>query len=211
MSRTFVQDIRTACPYDPIVGNRDALLVGAKSCLLEKGYARTTARDIAAASGVSLAAIGYHFGSKEALLNAAMIEATNEWSEALERALVTEIGSDATPLERFETVWTAVIESLNGHRPLFAAQFEIFAQIDSTPEIRHFMSDAQAKARIGLAALLQDIDPAVDPERARQVGGFYQALLAGVLVAWLTDPERAPSGRDLADALRTIVADVSAH
>ena len=36
--------------------------------MLEKGYARTTARDIASAAGVSLAAIGYHFSSKEALL-----------------------------------------------------------------------------------------------------------------------------------------------
>ncbi len=36
----------------------------------DKGYARTTARDIATAAGVSLAAIGYHFGSKEELLEA---------------------------------------------------------------------------------------------------------------------------------------------
>ncbi|MGH3648185.1 MAG: TetR/AcrR family transcriptional regulator, partial [Micromonosporaceae bacterium] len=51
------------------MGNREALLEGAKRCFHEKGYARTTARDIAQASGVSLAAIGYHFGSKEALMN----------------------------------------------------------------------------------------------------------------------------------------------
>ena len=29
------------------MGNREALLEGAKRCLLEKGYSRTTARDIA--------------------------------------------------------------------------------------------------------------------------------------------------------------------
>ncbi|MGH3910201.1 MAG: TetR/AcrR family transcriptional regulator, partial [Pseudonocardiaceae bacterium] len=69
------------------MGNREALLAGAKQCLYEKGYGRTTARDIAAASGVSLAAIGYHFGSKEALLNAALMQATMEWGEELERAL----------------------------------------------------------------------------------------------------------------------------
>jgi len=58
------------------MGNREELLVGAKRCLREKGLSRTTARDLSAASGVSLAAIGYHFGSKEALLSQAMIEAT---------------------------------------------------------------------------------------------------------------------------------------
>ena len=54
------------------MGNREALIEGAKTCLMEKGYNRTTARDIATAAGVSLAAIGYHFGSKDDLMNEAM-------------------------------------------------------------------------------------------------------------------------------------------
>ena len=84
-----------------IMGNREALLAGAKRCLIEKGYARTTARDIAAASGVSLAAIGYHFGSKEALMNQAIYEFVGEWGEEVQRALRTEEAQDAKPLKRF--------------------------------------------------------------------------------------------------------------
>ncbi len=58
------------------MGNREDLLAGARRCLFEKGYSCTTVRDIAtAAGGVSMAAIGYHFGSKEALLNEALAEA----------------------------------------------------------------------------------------------------------------------------------------
>jgi AcrR family transcriptional regulator len=38
------------------------------------GYARTTARDIVAASGTNLASIGYHYGSTQALLNAAVVK-----------------------------------------------------------------------------------------------------------------------------------------
>ncbi len=52
------------------MGNRDDLLDGAVRCLRDKGWARSTVRDIAAAAGVSHAAIGYHFGSREALLTA---------------------------------------------------------------------------------------------------------------------------------------------
>jgi hypothetical protein len=40
------------------------------------------------------------------------------------------------------------------------------------------------------------------------VGSFYQALMSGVMVQWLIDPERAPSGRDLAEALRMILGSV---
>jgi len=52
--------------------HRDQLVKGAIKCLQTKGYAHTTARDIAAASGANLASIGYHFGSTQALLNTAV-------------------------------------------------------------------------------------------------------------------------------------------
>ncbi|MGH8881492.1 MAG: TetR/AcrR family transcriptional regulator, partial [Stackebrandtia sp.] len=51
------------------MGNRQQLLDAAKQCLFDKGYERTTVRDISDLAGVSKAAIGYHFGSKEALMN----------------------------------------------------------------------------------------------------------------------------------------------
>ncbi|MEE2048041.1 helix-turn-helix domain-containing protein, partial [Nocardiopsis tropica] len=58
------------------MSQRDDLLAGARKCLVEKGYGKTTARDIAAASGAHLASIGYHFGSKDNLMNAAVLEAS---------------------------------------------------------------------------------------------------------------------------------------
>ena len=51
------------------MGQREDLLTAAKKLLVEKGYHRTTARDIAAASGAHLGSIGYHYGSKDALMN----------------------------------------------------------------------------------------------------------------------------------------------
>ena len=190
------------------MGNREDLLAGAKRCLYEKGYARTTARDIAAASGVSLAAIGYHFGSKEALLNAARIEAIGEWWNELARVLAADADPDASPMERFEAIWTKAIELFAAHRPLWVASFEMLAQIDQAPEVRAAVAEAQQRARLGLAALFHGLDPALDEKAAWVVGSFYLALLPGVMAQWLIDPEHAPSGRDLAEALRTIAADV---
>ncbi|CAM5312755.1 hypothetical protein SALBM135S_06103 [Streptomyces alboniger] len=48
------------------------LLEGAKRCLLAKGFVRTTARDIVVV-GTNLASIGYHYGSKDALLVEAFV------------------------------------------------------------------------------------------------------------------------------------------
>jgi AcrR family transcriptional regulator len=187
------------------MGNREDLLAGARRCLYEKGYAHTTARDIAAASGTSLAAIGYHFRSTKALLNEALIEATREWGEELERALDVEVAPDAGLLERFEAVWTRVIASFTTHRQLWATQLEVVTQIEQTPELREQLAEGLEQARLGLAELIQRIDP--DDPAAKLVGSFYQALLTGVLVQWLIDPEHAPSGRDLAEALRVIAAE----
>jgi AcrR family transcriptional regulator len=191
------------------MGNREDLLAAAKRLLYEKGYARTTARDLTAASGVSLAAIGYHFGSKEALLNAARLEALGEWANELGRALAPGTDPDASPMERFEAIWTTVIESFAAHRPLWAASFELMAQIDQAPEVRAAVADAQEQARLGLAALFHHLDPTLEERSAWAVGSFYLALLSGVMAQWLIDPEHAPSSRDLAQALQTIVADVS--
>src|SRR2546430_13970273 len=88
--------------------HRDQLIKGAMKCLQTKGYARTTARDIAAASEANLASIGYHFGSKEALLNEAMIRlfARRDWQVG-EKTLAA---AGATPLERLAAMFNAVGE-----------------------------------------------------------------------------------------------------
>jgi AcrR family transcriptional regulator len=190
------------------MGNREDLLAGAKRCLYEKGYAHTTARDIAAASGVSLAAIGYHFRSKEALLNAALFEVIGDWGKELERAMAVDVPPGAAPLERFERYWARVIESFMTHRPVWAATLEIVAEIDRVPEVRQLIADGLQDGRTAWARLLQNVDAAVEGQKAQAVGSFYQALLSGVLIQWMVDPARAPSARDLSDALRTVAASV---
>jgi AcrR family transcriptional regulator len=187
-----------------LMGHREQLLEGAKKCLLEKGFARTTARDIVAASDTNLGSIGYHFGTKDALMNAALVQATEDWGAELGQALAADIDPEATPLERFETTWTRVIGMFEEHRPLWVAQFEIFSHLQHSPEMRPYFSAAQETARRGLATILQLIDPTSDERSVRSVGSFAFAMLIGVIAQWLVDPEKAPNGRDLAEAIRAI-------
>jgi AcrR family transcriptional regulator len=189
------------------MGNRDALLAGAKRCLNEKGYARTTVRDLASAANVSMAAIGYHFGSREALLNTALIEANEEWGETLAKTLQVETPPDASPAERFELIWQRVIEGFPAHRRMWAMTFEAWSQPDLDPDVRTQLAHALELARIGLANLFQGLDDPAD-ERTRAVGTVHQALLSGVMLQWLLDPDRAPSGADLIRGLREIATDV---
>ena len=193
------------------MGNREALLDAAKRCLFEKGYANTTARDIATSAGTSLAAIGYHYGSTEALLNAAMIEAMGEWGEQLAVTLAQEApddadDKDADALAGFERFWTRVIESFEGQRKIWAASFELFALVDRVPELRRQLAEANEEARLGLGEVFGGLDPATDLARTRAVGSFYQALISGIVAQWLIDPERAPTAGEITEGLRIVAA-----
>jgi hypothetical protein len=103
-----------------------------------------------------------------------------------------------------------VIETFGTQKELWAATFDLFGQMDRVPGVREQLADGLQGGRLFLAELLQDADPAADERTAWLVGSLYQALLSGLAVQWLVDPDRAPSGRDLAEALRTIADDLSA-
>jgi AcrR family transcriptional regulator len=184
------------------VGNREALLAGAKRCLADKGFARTTSRDIANTAGVSLAAIGYHFGSTVALLNTALIEAMGEWGDELGGVLADSVGVADDPLPRFEAVWTRVVEAFDAHRPLLVASIEALAQVDRSPEVRASLADGLRQGREGLAELFGT----PDDDLRRPVGSFLQALMTGVITQWIVDPASAPSGPEIAQALRRLCA-----
>jgi AcrR family transcriptional regulator len=190
------------------MGNREALIEGAKTCLKEKGYSRTTARDIATAAGVSLAAIGYHFGSKEALMNEAMRQALHEWGAEVGAAMAGGTGSDADAREQFVETWRLAVGTMSNPstRALWTTQFEVLSLGAHMPELLRDLSKLQRDAREGVASLFGAVDPDADQGTVQLVGSFFQALLLGVVVLWLFDPDKAPSGEDLAKAIDLVSA-----
>ena len=55
--------------YDPVIETKTKILDTAERLFGERGYSATSLRDIVAGAGVNLAAVHYHFGSKEELLD----------------------------------------------------------------------------------------------------------------------------------------------
>ncbi|RZS45064.1 TetR family transcriptional regulator [Herbihabitans rhizosphaerae] len=191
------------------MGNREDLLAGAKRCLLENGYARTTARDIATTSGVSLAAIGYHFGSKEALLHAALTEIVGaEIGEEITDAIKRTDRRD-TAIQRFETMWRQLIESFPKHRPLLVASMERLAQLEHVPAVRESLADGQRRSIDTIAELFRDTHH-LDDQDAHAVSALSYALLNGIMFMWLTDPETTPDAHTLRRALTALAETPSA-
>jgi AcrR family transcriptional regulator len=186
------------------MSNRDDLLAGAKKCLLEKGYSRTTARDIAQASGVSLAAIGYHFGSKDALMNEAMFQAIGEWGDRLEETFA-KAGPELSARERFARVFDDLSATFDENHALWMASFELIVQIDHIPGAREMFRKAIPEARTGLADLILGIpEDQVDRDLELGAGAVLYSLMAGMLIQRFADTERTPAGADLARGLRQL-------
>jgi AcrR family transcriptional regulator len=195
------------------MGNREALIEGAKTCLKEKGYSRTTARDIATAAGVSLAAIGYHFGSKEALMNEAMGQALDEWGAEVAETMTADLSADVSARERFVATWRQAVETLSSpsSRALWITQYEVLSLGAHRPELLQELSKQQGEAREGLATLFGAADENTEPAQVQLVGTFLQALVLGVIALWLFDPSKAPSGEDLAKAIQSVSAQLGSE
>lgn len=180
-------------------GHREALLDGARRCLLERGYARTTARDLVAASGTNLASIGYHFGSKEALLHRAMRDCFDEYIRQIGQFVFADPG--ATPLQRIRASWVALVETFDEHRPLLVAYVEALAQSERAPTLRAELADCYERLRATVADMVHAAVGGLPEATARQVASFLIAVYDGLQVQWLLDPRRAPTADELFGAL----------
>ncbi|MFD9479188.1 MULTISPECIES: TetR/AcrR family transcriptional regulator [Streptomyces] len=181
------------------MGHREDLLEGAKKCLAEKGFVRTTARDIVSASGTNLASIGYHYGSKDALLTQAFIGLMEEWGAVFQDGLAGEDGS----LERFRALWEGVLAQHEKSGPVWAASLEVALGRDQRPELRAMLAASQAEGRRGLISMLTGTpEDQLDERDVRTLGGFYQALLNGLMIQWLFDPESAATAEEFTEGMR---------
>jgi AcrR family transcriptional regulator len=166
--------------------------------------ARTTARDIVAASGTNLGSIGYHYGSTQALMNAAMLAAMDEWGQTVAAALAD--GHDDEP-DRLVRFWRRVIGTVTSHRALWVASIEAMVQSEHAPELRAQLADGIEQGRSGMAALLTGIaEDELDEATVRGLGSIQMALMSGVIVQWLADPRTAPSPEQVVAGLRAMAA-----
>ncbi|ORV47335.1 TetR family transcriptional regulator [Mycolicibacter engbaekii] len=161
------------------MGNREDLLEGAKRCLVERGWANTTVRDIAAAAGVSHAAIGYHFGSRERLLVQALLEELDELD-----ARMAADGDSAAAVDR----WQAVLESFATDKALWTSHLEAIVQAQRNDELRARLAEGQRRARTEMG------------------GSVALAVVLGLMIQSLIDPDSAPTAGEAIAELRQMSA-----
>jgi AcrR family transcriptional regulator len=116
---------------DP-ASTRDRLIEGTLATLKARGLHATTSREIAKASGVNLAGITYHFGSKEELVARALLQAIRGW---IEPALAI-LRQDIHPALRMIGAIQALQDSFERARDMLPVYLEALVQAPRTDTLR---------------------------------------------------------------------------
>lgn len=183
------------------MGNREDLLAGARECLLDKGYLQTTARDIAQASGVSLAAIGYHFGTKEALLQQAMMEMNAEWMQRILEFVASRTPTDGPDIEQFRDMFALMIKSSEFDKRLLQVSVETLLNVDPSAMVVPHLEAGMKCAQDSLLTCLGFDAINLDENDRQRLGATLHAMMMGVRVMHAIKPHAAPGADDLAMAM----------
>lgn len=191
------------------MGNREDLLTGARQVILERGVAKATARDIASAAGVSLAAIGYHFGSKEELLTAALMESLGSGIGDEMESVVQQTA--ALPLlEGFAALWNRMPEVFAAHREALLASLENSVRVLRDPQASRALADAAGEGSLGIAEHLRAARPDLSDADVAAVAQLDFVLVQSLGILWLMNPDALPTGDQLARAVAVLAADAPA-
>jgi AcrR family transcriptional regulator len=183
----------------PQHSNRSALIQGTLRCLESLPAERVTARAIAEASGANLASITYHFGSKDDLVAAAIIEGLDRWLGDMAKAL--EQLPDASPVERFGRAARWIEATRKRHRGLAVNFLSAMARAQHEPRIRESLTAGFFRTRATLATVLG----LGSDQAGHDASGLLLALFDGLLFQTLLDPSLAIEGRRMTRAQRRLL------
>jgi len=182
------------------------LLEAAKRLIGQRGYAGTSVRDLVAASGTNLAAVNYHFGSRDELLRQAVLESFLEWTNRLGEAARAD--ADAGPVDQLLASVHAMLGDLGDTEPMFASFLEAVLQARRSPELREELADhsAEQRRRVGELVVGGQGDRPIPPRMVEVIASLLIAVTDGLLLQSVLDPGAVPTGDELAMLARGITA-----
>jgi AcrR family transcriptional regulator len=157
---------------------RERLLDTAERLFAEHGFAATSLRTLTEAAGANVAAVNYHFGSKEGLLRAvverAMTSVNGERLRLLEELRASGHKPTAEELVRAFVVTGASLVERSGERGPAVARFLGRVMFETDPAIRRLFGNEVALVEGQYLDALQSALPQLPPE---EVAFRYRAMV----------------------------------
>jgi AcrR family transcriptional regulator len=186
-------------------GTRAELLEATEACLAEHGLAGTTSRAIAARAGANLAAITYHFGSKDALVAEALLASVRRWLDPV----LTVLRSEGEPAERTVRAVAALQSSLADARATLPLHLSALTTAPRNPALRAGLDELLGEVHELLAGQIADqvasgyLPPWIDPGA---MAHLLVAMADGIALHAVLQPEAVDPGALVAQALALLLA-----
>ncbi|HEY1830950.1 MAG TPA: helix-turn-helix domain-containing protein [Acidimicrobiales bacterium] len=157
-----------------VMGTRERILEVAMELFTEKGYDKTSLREIAERLGFTKAALYYHFESKEDILRALHMRLHEFGRDAL-----MGLGPEPVTLEQWEELTDGLIEQMIAQRPIFMLHERNQAAVES------LHSDAHDADHEDLQAAFTRVfnDKRVPIENRVKMASAFGALVGGLFVS----------------------------
>lgn len=126
----------TPAPVEVDSATRDRILLEAARLFRHHGYAATTLREVADASGIKAGSIYYHFESKDQILGEVLDKGIQVVTDAV-RQRVDALPADATARQRLAAAIEGHLWGLLHHGDFTSANIRIYGQIPTTAKNRH--------------------------------------------------------------------------
>jgi AcrR family transcriptional regulator len=165
--------------------SRERILQAATELFARHGYAGTSVDRLARRSGIAKTAIYHHFGSKERLLAAVLEQAATTWIEGISQA-ARQSGEPGDRLDRALAGMRLLLEE----KPWILNLLQILALevAGERPEVRATLQAIVQRAKGAIVSGMRDV-LGIDLPRADAVAGAILALLDGVALGRLIDPD----------------------
>ena len=158
---------------------KDRLLDAAVVCLQRQGYAATTARDIASEADANLRSIGYHYGSTQGLLLAAI---SANWRRWLQPLIVAASCNDRAPQERLRDGMALFLSTLSENAPMVNAWLEAVTLASRDTALRTTLAENQRQFRAALARTLAEAGQVDAESRAAAIITVCDGLVVRFLL-----------------------------
>jgi len=189
--------------YDEVMSaqrsSRSALLEATVSCLGRMPLEQLSARTLAQESGANLASIGYHYGSKDGLVTAAVVESLDRWLDSIGARLAL-VDPDTKPATRFHQAAAAVDRTRTEQDAVARSFVAALARGLHDDVVAGHLIEGFQHTRPRVAELL---GLGADSE-ASDAGALVHAMFIGLLVQSLLSDELAMDADRLLAGLRRI-------
>ncbi|BDX32327.1 TetR family transcriptional regulator [Mycobacterium antarcticum] len=181
---------------------RDRLLNATIALLTREGLGRITTRAIVAEAGTHLPSVNYYYGSKDALVRAALAETLRRWGQTTMSVIDT--APESSLNERVDHSVRRFVATLANDRGYVVAAVEGFAAAERDEDIRRALAAAYGEFR-DVVASHGPPRPAGSPQTSgrdsRVFASLMIALFDGLAIQWLLDPATAPTAEEILAAL----------